>query len=70
MTSSESFSLSNISQSERSPRKRLLYGDLLAIVGVAVEIEGNEEVTFGVAGASSTDREASLPDFKTVSAGE
>jgi hypothetical protein len=38
---------------------------------VVVEIEGDEEVTFGVAGlgASSIDRKASLLDFETVDAG-
>jgi hypothetical protein len=36
---------------------------------VAHEFKEKEEVTFGVAGPSSTDREVSLLDFQTVDAG-
>jgi hypothetical protein len=68
-----SFSLANISRGERPPRKSTsgggLYGDSLVIVGVADEFKEKEEVTFGVAGPSSTDRKVSLLDFQAVDAG-
>ena len=44
-------------------------GGSLAIVGVAVGFDGNDEVTLGMVGTSSADRETSSLDFEAVGAG-